>query len=88
MASTETKGAAPSFETAFEQLREQSEQFLTASRKAANLYLDAYEKAVDRTLDVELKLATLTKQEWLQNVIEAQVDISRELVSSYRTLLK
>jgi hypothetical protein len=88
MASTETKNQAPSFESAFEQLREQSEQFVTASRKAASLYLDAYEKAVDRTFDLEFKFASLTKQEWLQNVIEAQADIQKEMVASYRTLLK
>lgn len=88
MAQTETKTGTPTFETAFEQLREQSDQFMTAGRKAANLYLDAYEKAVDRTVDLELKLAHLTKQEWLENVIEAQADISRELLGSYRTLIK
>jgi hypothetical protein len=88
VASTETKNQAPSFESAFEQLREQSEQFVTASRKAANLYLDAYEKAVDRTFDLESKFASLTKQEWLQNVIEARADIQKEMVASYRTLLK
>ncbi len=88
MAQTETKGGTPSFETAFEQLREQSEQFMSTSRKAANLYLDAYEKAVDRAVDLELKLASVTKQEWLGNVIEAQADISRELLASYRTLVK
>ncbi len=86
MAQTDTK--TPSFETAFEQLREQGEQFLATSRKAANLYLDSYEKAVDRTVDLELKLASATKQEWLQNVIEAQGDISKELLASYRSLLK
>lgn len=88
MAQTETKTGTPTFETAFEQLREQSDQFMTAGRKAANLYLDAYEKAVDRTVDLEFKLASATKQEWLQNVIEAQADISKELLASYRSLIK
>jgi hypothetical protein len=88
MASTETKTGTPSIETAFEQFREQGEQFLAASRKAANLYLDSYEKAVDRAVDLELKFANVTKQEWLANVIEAQAEISKELVASYRTLLK
>ena len=88
MAQTQTRSGAPSFETAFEQMREQGDQFMTAGRKAANLYLDAYEKAVDRTVDLELKLASATKQEWLQNVIEAQADISKELLASYRSLIK
>jgi hypothetical protein len=88
MAQTQTKTGTPTFEKAFEQLREQSDQFMTAGRKAADLYLDAYEKAVDRTVDLELKLASATKQEWLQNVIEAQADISKELLASYRSLTR
>jgi hypothetical protein len=88
MTATETKTEAPRFESAFEQLREGGEGFLSASRKAAHLYLDVYEKAIDRTVDIESKFANLTRQEWLHNVIEAQADISRELVASYRTLLK
>ena len=80
------------FDTAFEQVKELNEQFLTTARKAGNLYLDAYEKTVDRTVDLELKLAGITKQEWLRNIIEAQADVTREIASSYtqvaRSLLK
>ena len=48
----------------------------TAARKAGNLYLDTYEKAVDRTTELQLKLAGLTQQEWLKSLIEAQVDVT------------
>ncbi|MBV8944663.1 MAG: hypothetical protein JOZ95_04530 [Solirubrobacterales bacterium] len=58
---------------------------LTAARKAGNLYLDSYEKAVNRATDLQLKLAGLTQQEWLRSLIEAQVDITRELTGSYTT---
>jgi hypothetical protein len=79
-------------ETAFGQVKELNEQFLATARKAGNLYLDAYEKAVDRTVDLELKLAGMTKQQWLHSIIETQADVSRELAGSYtavaRTLLK
>jgi hypothetical protein len=92
MATTETKTGAPTFDAAFEQVRDSGEQILAAGRKAGNLYLDSYERAVDRTTDLQLKLAGLTQQEWLRSLIEAQVDITRELTSSYtttaRTLLK
>ena len=56
-----------------------------AARKAGNLYLDTYEKAVDRTAELQLKLAGLTQQEWLKSLIEAQVDVTRELAGSYTT---
>jgi hypothetical protein len=82
---TQAKTGIPSFDTAFEQLRESGEQVLAASRKAGNLYLDTYEKAVDRTTELQLKLAGLSQQEWLKSLVEAQVDVTRELTGSYTT---
>ena len=82
---TSTKTGIPSFDTAFEQVRESSEQVLAAARKAGNLYLDSYEKAVERGTDLQLKLASLSQQEWLKSLIEAQVDVTRELAGSYTT---
>jgi hypothetical protein len=73
----------PTFDTAFEQVKELNEQFLTTARKAGNLYLDAYEKTVDRTIDLERKVAGMTKQEWLRSILEAQADLTREVTSSY-----
>jgi hypothetical protein len=85
MTSTQTKNGAPPVDAAFEQVKELNEQFLATARKAGNLYLDAYEKAVDRTVDLELKLAGLSHQEWLKGVMEAQADITREITNSYAT---
>jgi hypothetical protein len=82
---TQTKAGTPSFDAAFEQVRESGEQVLSAARKAGNLYLDSYEKAVDRTTELQLKLAGLSQQEWLKSLIEAQVDVTRELAGSYTT---
>jgi hypothetical protein len=82
---TSTKTGIPSFDSAFEQVRESSEQVLAAARKAGNLYLDTYEKTVDRTTELQLKLAGLSQQEWLKSLIEAQVDVTRELAGSYTT---
>jgi hypothetical protein len=81
MASNQTR----SFDTAFNQVQDASEQLLAAARRAGNLYLDAYEKAVDRTISLELSLAETTQQEWLKSLIEAQADVARELTSSYTT---
>ena len=93
MATTQTRnGATPPFEAAFEQVKDLNEQFVTAARKAGNLWIDSYEKAVDSAIELELKVAATTQQEWLKNLIEAQADFTRELSSSYattaRTLLK
>jgi hypothetical protein len=92
MATTEKTNGAPSFEKAYEQVKDSGEQFLAVARKAGNAYLDSYEKAVDRAIEFELKFAAATQQEWLKDVIEAQAEFAREVTASYtstaRTLLK
>src|ERR1700748_1251920 len=89
---TQPKTGIPSFDAAFDQCRDSGEQVLTAARKAGNLYLDSYEKAVDRTTELQLKLAGLTQQEWLKGLIEAQGDVTGEVAGSYtrppRSLMK
>lgn len=92
MATTQTRNGAPNVDAAYEQVKDFNEQWLVAARKAGNFYIDSYEKMVDRTLDIELRAASLTQQEWLKGLIEAQADLTRELTSSYtsaaRALLK
>ena len=88
MATTTPKTGVPSFDHAFEQVKDSNEQVWTAARKAGNLYLDSYEKAVDRTAELQLKLAGLTQQEWLKSLIEAQVDVSKELAATYTTTVR
>ena len=92
MATAQTKNGAPSLDAAFEQVKELNEQVFAAARKAGNLYLDSYEKAIDQAIELELKVAGLTRQEWLKSLIEAQADLTREVAGSYtstaRTLLK
>lgn len=92
MATTQTKNTTPNLDTAFEQVKDSGEQFLSAARKAGNLYVDSYEKVVDRAIETQLKVAGLTNQEWLKSLIESQTDFARELSQTYattaRTLLK
>jgi hypothetical protein len=85
MATTQTKNGTPTFEAAFEQVKDLNEQFASAARKAGNAYLDSYENVVDRAVELELKVAGVTQQEWLKSLIEAQVDLTREVTNTYTT---
>ena len=91
MATTQTKSTTP-IDSIFERAGEAQEQFTVAARKAGTAYLDSYEKVVDRAIDLELKLAGTTQQEWIKSIAESQADFARELTSTYtntaRTLLK
>jgi hypothetical protein len=85
MASNQTQNGAPTIDAAFEQVGELNEQVLTAARKAGSLYVDAYEKTVDRPIELELKLAGLTRQQWLKSLLEGQAEFAREIADSYAT---
>jgi hypothetical protein len=92
MATTQNKTAVPTVDAAFGQAKETGEQFIAAARKAGSVYLDSYEKAVDRAIELELKFAGMTQQEWIKGLVETQADFTREVTNSYtstaRSLLK
>lgn len=85
MATTHTKNGAPAADAAFEHIKDLNEQVFAAARKAGHLYLDSYDKTVDRAIEFELKVAGLTQQGWLRDLIEAQADLAREVSNSYTT---
>ncbi|HET9126006.1 MAG TPA: hypothetical protein VFN65_14085 [Solirubrobacteraceae bacterium] len=89
--STQTK-SAPNLDGLFERTTDAQEQFLAAARKAGNAYLDSYEKVVDRAIELEVRFAESSRQDWLKSIVEAQSDFARELTHTYtgtvRTLLK
>jgi hypothetical protein len=92
MASTETKNDAPTVDAAFEQVKHLNGQFLGAGHQVGTLYLDAYERGIEQTIELQLKIAGMTQQEWLRDLIEKQADVTRKVTSSYastaRSLLK
>ena len=89
--STQTK-TTPTLDGLFERTTDAQEQFVGAARKAAGAYLDTYEKAVDRAIELELRLADSTRQEWVKSIVSAQTDFARDISQTYastaRTLLK
>ncbi|MGI8714356.1 MAG: hypothetical protein ACR2NR_14515 [Solirubrobacteraceae bacterium] len=92
MATTQTKNSTQTIDGLFERAGQAQEQFAAAASKAGNAYLDSYEKAVDRAIELELKLAGSTQQEWIRGIVESQADFTRELTNTYtstaRTFLK
>jgi hypothetical protein len=89
---TQTETTNPPIDQAFDQIRDLNDRFTQAAREAGVLYLEAYEKAVDRATELETKLADATQQEWLETLIRAHVKVVREATESYastaRSLLR
>ena len=92
MPTTDTKKDARTFDEAFAQAKALNEQVLGAARQAGTMWLESYEQAVERTIELELKVADQSRQEWLKNLIEAQAEVTREMTKAYtsaaRTVLR
>lgn len=90
--STQTKSTTSQIDSAFEQIVKFNEQFAAAARKTGALYLDAYEKAVERAVELENKAADHAQQEWIESAIRTHSDMTKELTAAYtstaRSLLK
>lgn len=82
MATTHTKPDT-TFDAIYERATDASDQFAAAARKVGHAYLDSYDKAVDRAIDFELKVAETSKQDWLKGLIETQAQFAREVTNSY-----
>ncbi|MFE7418460.1 hypothetical protein [Rhodococcus sp. NPDC057529] len=67
-------------------------QFVDAAKKAGNLSLDVYEKALDSSLDFHTTLGDATSVEWIGTVTGAQATLVRKVsdaaTSAARELLK
>jgi hypothetical protein len=83
MSTTQPHNDAASIDAAFDQFKEMNEQLFGTARKAGNLYVDSYEKTVGSAIELERKVAGLTRQEWLKSLLEAQADFASEVTHSY-----
>jgi hypothetical protein len=83
MATATQSKTTPPIDAAFEQVKDLQERFAKAARDAGVLYVEAYEKAVDQATELELKLADSTQPEWLEGLIRAHANITREVTESY-----
>jgi primosomal protein N'' len=66
-----------------ERLSDFNERLLDAGRKAANSYLDAYEKTLQSVADYQEKAARQTDVEWISSVVGAQAKFTRDLTQVY-----
>jgi hypothetical protein len=64
-------------------IRELNEQIIDGARKAGNSYLDAYERALSTVANYQESAVKATPIEWMQSVLEAQAEFTRELGSFY-----
>jgi predicted RNA-binding Zn ribbon-like protein len=91
-ASDQARDAAAAADQAAEHIRELTEQFIDAAKKAGNVALDAYEKSLQSLVDLEQQAAGASQLEWVSNIAQAHAkfvqDVSSAYVSAARDMLK
>lgn len=66
-----------------ERVTQLNERLVEVGKRTGNLYLDSYEKFVEGVTSFQQKLAEQSKNETAKSVVETQVDLTRELASTY-----
>ena len=92
MATRSTQDATAAITQTVDNIRELNEQIIGIARKAGSGYLDVYERTLESIAGYQHQLADATGVDWLQRLIEAQANFTREVgnlyASSARELLK
>jgi len=63
-------------------IRELNEQILEAGRSAGLEFLDAYERTLRTFADYQDKFADESKSDWLTQMMKAQANFTRDVVSA------
>ena len=63
-------------------IRELNEQILAAGRSAGLEFLDAYEQTLRTFADYQDKLADASQSDWLTQMMKAQANFTRDVVSA------
>ena len=66
-----------------DRIRELNERIIENARKAGGTYLDVYERSLAAIVEYQKSLAGATPVDWLQRILEAQADFTREVGNLY-----
>ena len=86
------RDAAAAVDQAAERIRELTERFIEAAKKAGNASLDSYEKSLQSLVDFEERAAGASQLDWVSSIAAAHAkfvqDVSAAYVSAAREMLK
>jgi hypothetical protein len=75
-----------------QRIRELTERFIEAAKKAGNASLDSYEKSLQSLVDFEERAAGASQLDWVSSIAAAHAkfvqDVSAAYVSAARDMLK
>jgi len=77
---------------AAQRIRDLTEQFIEAAKKAGNASLDTYEKSLQNLVEFEQRAAGASQLDWVSSIADAHAkflqEVSAAYVSAAREMLK
>ncbi len=83
MAARSSRSGGAGAEETVDRIRELNERIVENARKAGNTYLDAYESMLNTVVSYQEGLANATPVDWVQSMLEAQANFTREIGNLY-----
>jgi hypothetical protein len=84
--------SAASADEAVQRIRDLTERFIEAAKKAGNMSLDAYEKSLQNLVEFQERAAGASQLDWVSSIAAAHAkfvqDVSDAYVSAAREMLK
>jgi hypothetical protein len=84
--------ATAAYDQAAERVRALTEQFIEAAKRAGNVSLDMYVKALENLVEFEQRAAGASQLDWVSSIAQAHAkfmqDVSNAYVSAARDMLK
>jgi len=78
-----TPGMAQDADEAVQRVKELSDRLIELTRKNGVSWLEAYEKSLNRMLELQQRAAAATQIEWINTLAATNADFMREMSAVY-----
>jgi hypothetical protein len=75
-------------DAASEQVKQLNDRLLETGKRVGNFYVDSYENTVKGVTEFQRKLADQSQNEVVKSVLDAQVDLTRQIAGAYTTAVR
>jgi hypothetical protein len=83
MTTPNTPDPTAAMDDAAQRIRELTERFIEAAKKAGNESLDMYERSLQNLIDFEERAAGASQLDWVSSIAQAHAKFVQEVSSAY-----
>jgi hypothetical protein len=77
------KTSTPDLNEAADKITQLNDRLLETGKRVGNLYIDGYEKLIERVTSSQQQFAERSHADTIKSVVSTQVDLTRQFASAY-----